>query len=146
MAGIAHEGHKLTQATKSVSYTAQVWNSCKYWDEESGCSGGYDYPTRSSSIRINGTLKGDSTKVYIGSKKVSVNGGGTTESDSWSQPSDYYSGVNLHSSSSGTISSGNSKGVYISGKLIAVKGSTVNTHEGVNTTIAEGSSKVFIGG
>lgn len=146
MAGIAYQDHKLAQTTKSVRYTARVYDPCKYWSEEYGCSGGYDYPTKNSVIRINGTLKGDSSNVYVEGKKASYNGGSTTENDSWSQPSDYYSGVTLHSNSSGTISSGNTNNVYINGKSASIKGSNVNTHESVATTIAEGSSTVFIGG
>lgn len=147
MAGVSVIGHKIAQTLKNQSYTQRIYDPCKYWDPEWGCSGGYDYPTGYHDKKVNGTISTGSSNVYVNGIAVGFNGSSTQERCEWNgTPPYYYSGGNLHSSATGSVISGNNNNVFANGKSLACIGSSVNNHEGQITTIEEGSSNVFVGG
>lgn len=146
MAGVAVVGHKIKDTYKNQSYTQRWYDSCKYYDPELGCEGGYEYDTGYHDKIVSGYVKNGSSNVFANGVSICFNGSSTQEECRWSgTPPYYYSGGNLHSSATGSVTSGNSRNVYVNGRSVAIKGSSVNNHESQSTMIDEGSSNVFIG-
>lgn len=107
----------------------------------------YGYRYYYTSAIINGTTESSVTNVMIEGKRPVVQGNNTVESDSYSLPSggEYVSGSHSNTRS-GSVTSGNSRNVYINGKSVAIIGSNVQTHANTNTTIRDnGSTTVNIG-
>lgn len=147
MAGIALEGATTADVTAGNHIEYRAW---EYKGDLPDGNGGWTPDYGWNYYNTNATVKGVSgstaANVYINGKKPVLSGDRTTENDSYSIPSpsgEYVSGA--HTNASGTVTSGNSRSVYINGKLVAVNGSSVSTHAGVNTTINQGSSNVNIG-
>lgn len=156
MALIALNGAKINQSTASGHISTE-----RYIQTGTG-GGGTDangfpipsYPIKewvggySISATINGTCTASSTQVFIQGKNPVLKGDRTKESDTYNLGVDerYSSGQHTNSTG-GSVSGGNSKNVYVGGKLIAIAGSTVTTHASTNTTVgSEGlSSTVHIG-
>jgi uncharacterized Zn-binding protein involved in type VI secretion len=143
MAGVARDGDSINNSTSYNHVYYRVWDSCdsiEYDDDGNPyCVGGYDYHYANATI----SGKVQSTRnVYVNGKSIAVASDTTNETASWSVSGEVVS--HNGTSGSGTISSGNNKGVYANGKLVAIVGSSVTTFVGGTTSISQGSSNVFI--
>ncbi|QJI52481.1 hypothetical protein [Psychrobacillus phage Perkons] len=127
---------------------------CNAWDERGNCigTGGgdpiYGNVPYKTSAKINGTITATVTNVKINGKSPIVVGDKTNESDSYTIPTGgtYTSGSHT-GVTTGSVTVGNAKNVYVNGKSVAIGGSTVTTHAGTSATIRDGlSSSVNIGG
>lgn len=159
MARVALDGTTFQQSVASNHIQYRVWTYqyttptyCNGWDEDGNCNswgGGvavWDWEYYWTSARINGTAKASVSNVRVQGQRPIVNGDSTTETDSYTIPSgEYYSGA--HSNVAGSVTSGNSRSVFINGKSVAVNGSNVRTHANTNTplTTSGTSSTVHIG-
>lgn len=106
-----------------------------------GWVGGY-----TTSATVKGKCIASSSRVFINGKNPILQGDRTSEDDQYSIPSGRYAG-GAHTNATGSVTAGNTKNVFVGGKLIATEGSRVNTHAGSSTTVNGGvSSNVNIGG
>jgi len=153
MAKIALSGATISQTSASnhinytvneiVGYTPEY---CNGWDDDGYCnSWGGGNPIRqdvpyTTSATINGTIAATVTNVKIQGKSPIVVGDKTTETDTYSLPSGgkYVSGA--HSSASGSVIVGNTKNVFVNGKLAVLSGGSVTTHAGTSSTVSGGLS------
>lgn len=149
MPAVALNGATIAQSTVSshVSYNYQVYDSCKTTNSEGECVGGYWTYSGTTSANINGTCTATSNQVFINGKNAVLMGDRTVENDTYVPVSGGYNYRGMHTGAQGSVTSGNTKNVFIGGKPVSVLSSTVRTHAGTNTTINGGqSSNVFIGG
>ena len=97
--------------------------------------------------KVDGTVKATVNKVFIQGKNAILNGDKTEEKDTYVLESNerYVSGQ--HTNAQGTVTTGNSRNVFIGGKQVSTQPITVNTHvSGLTTTVKDGwATKVFIG-
>lgn len=156
MAYIALNNAAIQQSTKSnhVTYTEryQSGERCAARDEDGNClrwEPVYSNATHNSNAKITGKVSSPNNKMFVNSVPVACIGDPTQEQ--WiadPTPYSHYGGSitsispGTSGSGKGTIATGNSKKVYLNGKLVAVQGSTVTTHLGTSTTISEGNSLV----
>lgn len=99
---------------------------------------------------MTGTVQASTDKgVFIQGKNPVLVGDSTTESETYSLGSDerYLSGQHSGANAKGTVTTGNSKNVYIGGRLVCNDPTSVRTHAVAVTTISGGSESttVFIG-
>ncbi|WP_064198966.1 PAAR domain-containing protein [Brevibacillus brevis] len=152
MPAVAFNGSKTTNVqTNDIEY--RVWNPCQRTVEQcsgSGedrecyevCVGGWDYFSGGSST-IHGTVVATSPNVFVNGKPISRVNDSVTETETPQVPGEP---VSNHTGGTGKVTIGNAKNVFSGGQLVATVGSTVKTHSTPTTTIADGSSNVFIGG
>lgn len=94
---------------------------------------------------VRGTVKASAASVFIHGKAAACMGDAVEEQETViGLPGGAYN-VRNQEGGRGAIDSGNAAGVYCEGRLLAVNGSTVRTHNGQRTVIAEGSGNVFVG-
>lgn len=156
MAYIALNNAAVQDSTKSnhVSYVERYKSGerCTNRDQDGHCTNWedvYSNATHNSNAKITGKVSSPSNKMFVNGVPVACMGDPTQEQ--WvADPTPYaHNGGSIISISPGTsgsgqgsITTGNSKKVYLNGKLVAVQGSTVTTHLGTSTTISEGNSLV----
>lgn len=152
MPAVAFNGSKTVNVqTNDIEY--RVWNPCQYTVQQctgSGddrecvdvCVGGWDYFSGGSST-IQGTVVATSSNVFVNGKAISRVNDNVTETETPQVPGEP---VRNHTGGTGRVTIGNNRNVYSGGQLVATVGSTVKTHSTPTTTIANGSSNVFIGG
>ncbi len=110
----------------------------------------YSTTTHTTGAKVIGAIASNSNKFTVNSVPVACVGDATTEQ--WiadPSPSPKNSGGSIISISPGTsgsgqgrITTGNGARVTLNGKLIAVQGSTIQTHLGSDTTIEEGDRSI----
>lgn len=153
MASVALDDATVANSTSTGHITYRKWEyqyttPIQYDGEGNPVGGGediYDWNYYTTDATVTGKCNASSNSVYIDGKNAVLNGDTTTETDQYTVPSgEYYSGA--HSSISGSVTSGNSKNVFIGGRSVSINGSTVSTHAPTATTINQGNSTVFIGG
>lgn len=106
----------------------------------------YGWVNYTTSATVSGNAVATVSNVKIQGVAPIVKGDRTTEKDTYTLPSGgvYVSGA--HTSAQGSVTSGNSRNVFINGKSVAISGSSVSTHTGSSSTINGGtSSTVNIG-
>ena len=140
--------------TERYIQTGTGGGECNAWDEDGACIGyAPTYPIYewvggyTADAQIDGTVQATTNQVFIQGKNAILNGDSSTENDSYNLIPDerYVSGQ--HTGATGSVTTGNSRNVFIGGKQVSIDPTTVRTHSGVNTTIRDGfSSTVFIGG
>lgn len=155
MAGILFAEKKYTAtASNHISYTnkeyaGQGGGGTDYYGNPIPTYPEYDYPTRKADATITGTTKSSVTNVTVQGKApvVSVSGS-AQETDTFTLPSTATtSGSGMHTNVNVTLT-GNSKNVYINGKLAVLASGTAQTHvSGVTASLASslGSTTVQIG-
>ena len=144
MSKIALNGATVNDSIIQNHIYYRVWQYQGYNDSFGNPVYAYNYYYTSATVK--GTAKSTVTNVKINGQSPIVQGDRTTENDTYTLPSgEYVSGA--HTNTQGTVSVGNSKNVYANGKLIAVGGSSVNTHGGTTTAIGTAglSTNVNIG-
>lgn len=153
MAKVALDGANITESTSPsnhITYTYDYYDPCKYVGEN-GCIGGWSTTTGRTSAKIVGTVTGAVSNVVVQGKRPIVVGDRTRETDIVPSPlpDNGYSPTGNHTNvTTGSVTGGNNKNVFINGKSVAVGGSTVRTHAGNNTSVGTSglSSTVNIGG
>lgn len=156
MPGVALNNAPIQQVSKSnhVSYVEKykIGETCTSRDQYGNCTRWedvYDTATHHSNAKITGNVSSPSNKFFVNGVPVACVGDPTTEQ--WvadPSPSPRLGGTIISispgtsGSGRGQITGGNSKRVFLNGKLIAVQGSTVNTHLGVPSTITQGNNLV----
>jgi len=153
MVKIALSGNLFTQSVANNHIRYRKWEyqyttatTCNGYDVDGNCnswSGGdevYGWNYYYTSANINGSVLSSITNVKIQGKSPIIKGDITKETDTYNIPSggEYYSGK--HVNISGTVTSGNSKNVYVNGKSVSIVGSSTNTHADTNTQISSGGS------
>lgn len=149
MAEAAYDGCLIQEWTaRDIRYS--LWNPylnpypCGTAESPATCfAGGEEQHTGASTVR--GMVRASATSVMINGKPAACAGDPVEEQETVTGlPGGAYN-VRNHEGGRGAIDSANTAGVYCEGKLLAVNGSTVSTHNGQRTVIAEGSSNVFVG-
>lgn len=149
MANVALQGSTITESSKSnyVSYVEryQTGSECVSRDEDGVCTKyepAYSNATWYSNAKITGLVSDNSNRFKVNGVSVACVGDSTQEQ--WkADPTPYpHNGGSIIStfpstsgSGQGSVTTGNSKKVYLNGKLIVVNGSQVTTHLGTSTTI-----------
>ncbi|WP_339236233.1 hypothetical protein MKX40_22220 [Paenibacillus sp. FSL R5-0517] len=110
----------------------------------------YTTTTHTTGAKVTGTVALNSNKFKVNGISVACVGDPTQEQ--WvadPSPSPKNSGGSIISISPGTsgsgqgrITTGNGARVTLNGKLIAIEGSTVQTHLGTSTTVFEGNNSI----
>jgi len=158
MPGVAINGSQINESTKSghVTYSIENWvpRYCASYDPDTGActryEGGYweDAGTGSTGAKITGTVAVSSSKMKVAGVNVATVGDSTNET--WvadppipsSNSSTRYTATSPTSGSGrGSITKGSTKAT-LSGKAIALIGSTVTTCLGTTTTIKSGNEKL----
>ncbi|MNB98290.1 PAAR motif protein [compost metagenome] len=142
----AYNGVSLTESTK-IGYVSYVERYRSGTDSDGNPQ--YRNASYQTDAKITGNVNASSNVYINGSPAVTV-GDSTTEQ--WTaDPAPYaHNGGTITSISPGTSGSGSgtvtigSSNVFVNGKPLAYEGSTVTTHLGNTTTIAEGSNNVFV--
>ncbi len=154
MAQVALNGTSINQSIKSdyISYEYGVYDPCRYQGTDSEgnptCSPGYWWYSATSNAIINGSVSCNN-RVYANG--ISIAKAGDNVNETWTNSGFNTPNRNIspgsNGSGSGTIASNaNSSNVYINGRLVAVRGSTVNTHLSTNTTLnTPTASRINIG-
>lgn len=94
-----------------------------------------DVPYKTSA-KINGTCTSTNTTVKINGKAPIVVGDKTKETDTYTIPSGGTNPSGYHTDiTTGSVTVGNTKNVFVGGKSIAINGSKVKTHAGNDATI-----------
>lgn len=152
MPAVAFNGSKTKDVnTNDIEY--RKWNPCLYTvtqctgsgdDEvcEDVCVAGWQYFSGGSST-IHGTVVASSSNVFVNGKPIARQNDNVTEKETPNVDGDP---IRNHEGGTGKVTIGNNRNVYSGGQLVAMVGSTVKTHSTPTTTIADGSSNVFIGG
>jgi len=160
MAGVALNNSTFNQSVAAGHVTYERWEFTGSYTPTypidydgdgipDGWGGGdpiYDWIPHATDARINGVCIASPSNVYVNGFNPVLQGDATNEIDSYDPPSGTVRNIVAHSGANGSVSAGNNRNVYISGKLVAVNGSNVTTHAGTTTTVNQGSSNVFIGG
>lgn len=147
MPAVAFNGSKTKDVdTNDINY--MWWNDHHHQEcNDDGCwwVGGWSSGSGGRST-IHGVVVSSSTNVFVNGKPIARQNDNVTETEDThlTQPSAYP--TSNHTGGTGKVTIGNSKNVYSGGQLVAMIGSTVKTHSTPTTTIADGSSNVFIGG
>lgn len=149
MAKVALADSQITESTVADHITYRIteqdgWNPAP-------CTGGYidgvcqgwgnSTPnmvtrTKKTSAKINGTCTATVTNVKFNSKAPIVKGDKTKETDTYSLPSGGNSESGNHTNTTtGSVTGGNSKNVFVNGELVAISGSAITTHASNATTI-----------
>lgn len=155
MANIALDGTNITESTASGHI------STEYYDVVGYTGGGVDangvpYPPSPVygwvagspiSATITGTATATNRKVLIEGVIPLTVGDKTVESDSYTTGANERYAGGQHTSANGSVTTGNSRNVYINGKLIATVGSSVTTHASTVSSLGDSkqSSTVTIG-
>lgn len=147
MAGIATNGATIADSISNGHITYRVY---EYQGSVPDGNGGsipiYGWNTYTTHATVKGTCNASPSSVYINGKNAVLSGDRTTENDQYSIPAGEYVG-GAHTGAAGSVTSGNSKNVFIGGKSVSVIGSTVSTHASSASSISSGgSSNVYIGG
>ncbi|MCM3134586.1 hypothetical protein M3629_17490 [Paenibacillus polysaccharolyticus] len=134
-----------------MSYVERYQNgtTCVSWDEDGNCTRReptYTTTTHTTGAKITGTVESNNKFTVNGVPVACVD---DQTNEQWSvdpSPSPKLGGsiVSISPSTSGSgagrITTGNGARVTLNGKLIAVVGSTVQTHLGTSTAVSEGNS------
>lgn len=142
MPAVAFNGSKTKDVdTYDINY--RVWDDCHHTvGSPPRCVGDYWYYSGGRST-IHGTVVASSSNVFINGKPLARQNDNVTETET---PRVSGEPTSNHTGGTGKVTVGNTRNVYSGGQLVAMVGSTVQTHSTPTTTIADGSVNVFIGG
>lgn len=156
MPGVALNNASIQETSKSnhVSYVERYKSGeiCTSWDDDGYCTNWedvYSTTTHYTNAKITGKVSSPNNKFFVNGVPMACVGDATHEqwiADPSPSPKNGGTIISIYPGTSdsgqGSIASGNSKNVYLNGKLIAVQGSTVNTLLGTSSTITEGNDLV----
>lgn len=157
MPGVALNNAPIQQVSKSnhVSYVEKykVGETCVNQDQEGNCTRWedvFDTVTHYSNAKITGSVSSPNNKFFVNGVPVACVGDATQErweADPTPAPQlneGVIISINPGTSGSGRgqITGGNTKNVYLNGKLIAVQGAAVKTHLDTPSTITQGNNLV----